>query len=81
VPVVAYNLDGVPELVRHGLDGLLVPAGDTKCLAMAIIKLLRETEVANRMSASSLARSKSEFQLNTCVMKHQDALKLFAKGE
>ena len=81
VPVVAYNLDGVPELVRHGIDGLLVPAADTKCLAMAIIKVLRETKVANKMSASSLSRSRSEFQLNTCVMKHRDALKLFVKGE
>ena len=80
VPVVAYNLDGLPELVRHGQDGLLVPAADTKCLAMAIIKLLRETDVANKMSASALARSKADFQLKTCVMKHRDALRLFMKG-
>lgn len=79
VPVVGYALDGLPELVRHGQDGLLVPIADTKFLAMAIIKLLRETEVANKMSASSLARSQAEFQLNSCVMKHRDALRLFVK--
>jgi glycosyltransferase involved in cell wall biosynthesis len=80
VPVVAFNSDGLPELVRHGQDGLLVPAADMKCLAMAIIKLLRETELANKMSASSLARSKVEFQLHNCVMKHQDAFGLLMKG-
>ena len=80
VPVVAYNLDGVPELVRHGPDGLLVPVADTKFFAMAIIKLLREPEVANKMSASSLARSEAEFQLHSCVMKHRDALRLLMKG-
>ena len=80
VPVVGYALDGLPELVRHGQDGLLVPVADTKLLAVAIIKLLREPEVANKMSASSLARSEAEFQLNSCVMKHLDALRLLMKG-
>jgi len=80
VPVVGYALDGLPELVRHGQDGLLVPIADTKFLSMAIIKLLREPEVANKMSASSLARSEVEFQLNSCVMKHRDALRLLMKG-
>ena len=28
IPVVGYNIGGLPELVRHGLDGLLVPATD-----------------------------------------------------
>lgn len=80
LPVVAFNSDGLPELVRHEQDGLLVPAADMNCLAMAIIKLLRETELANKMSASSLARSKVEFQLHNCVIKHRDAFKLLIKG-
>jgi len=80
VPAVGYALDGLPELVRHGQDGLLVPVADTKFFAMAIIKLLREPEVANKMSASSLARSEAEFQLKSCVMKHRDALRLLMKG-
>jgi glycosyltransferase involved in cell wall biosynthesis len=79
LPVVGYALDGLPELVRHGHDGLLVPTADTKSLAMAIIKLLSDSEVANKMSASSLARSEAEFQLNSCVVKHRDAFRLFTK--
>tara|TARA_B110000008_G_scaffold271681_2_gene303427 strand:+ start:1691 stop:2794 length:1104 start_codon:yes stop_codon:yes gene_type:complete len=76
VPIVAYNIDGLPELVRHGQDGLLVTTADKKQMTNSIIKLLTETKLANKMSASSLARYKSEFQINTCVMKHKDALKL-----
>lgn len=79
VPVVGYALDGLPELVRHGQDGLLVPLADTKSLALAIIKLLKEVEVAQKMSASSLARCRAEFQLNSCVMKHQDIFRQLAK--
>ena len=79
VPIVAYNIDGLPELVRHGQDGLLVPVGDKIQFTNSIIKLLTEKELANKMSASSLARYKAEFQINTCVMKHQDAFKLVEK--
>ena len=80
VPVVGYALDGLPELVRHGQDGLLVPVADTELLAKNIINMLTETEVANRMSASSLAHSVAEFELNSCVKKHWDALELLVKG-
>ena len=80
VPVVGYALDGLPELVRHEQDGFLVPVADTELLAKNIINLLRETEVANRMSTSSLAHSVAEFQLNRCVRKHWDAFELFVKG-
>lgn len=79
VPVVGYALDGLPELVRHDQDGMLVPIADTKSLAMAIIKLLKETEVANKMAASSLTRSHAEFLLDSCVAKHWDALASLAE--
>lgn len=80
VPVVAYNIDGLPELVRHGKDGLLVSTTDTKQLTNSIIRLLRETQIANKMSASSLRRFESKFQINTCVIKHQNAMKLLKKS-
>ena len=79
VPIVAYNIDGLPELVRHEQDGLLVPVADKKQFTNSIIKLLTETQLAKKMSASSLARYKAEFQINTCVMKHQDVFKLVKK--
>jgi len=78
---VAYNIDGLPELVRNGQDGLLVPAADKKKLIISIIKLLTEIKLANKMSASSLARFKSQFQINTCVIKHQNALNFIHNSE
>ena len=80
VPVVGYNLGGLPELVRHNQDGLLVPAADRKALAKAIIRLLMEAKFANKMSASSLLRCSAKFQLDTCVAEHRDTFRLLAKG-
>lgn len=79
VPALAYNIDGLPELVRDGRDGLLVPVSETKQLTSSIIKLLSETQLANKMSASSFKRYKSEFHINTCVIKHHNAFKLLEK--
>jgi glycosyltransferase involved in cell wall biosynthesis len=80
VPVVGYALDGLPELVRHNQDGILVQIADTNSLASAIVKLLKETDVANKMSASALARSHAEFLLEGCVVKHRDALASLEKA-
>jgi glycosyltransferase involved in cell wall biosynthesis len=36
IPVVASRVRALPELVRHGEDGLLVPPGDAAALADAL---------------------------------------------
>lgn len=43
VPVVATRVEGVPEALRDGVDGLLVPPGDVRALADAIERLMRGT--------------------------------------
>jgi GT2 family glycosyltransferase/glycosyltransferase involved in cell wall biosynthesis len=40
VPVVASNLGGMAEMVRHGVDGWLFPSGDARCLAEALQRLV-----------------------------------------
>jgi glycosyltransferase involved in cell wall biosynthesis len=45
LPAVAQHIAGVPEVVRHGITGLLTPAGEIAALAGAIERLLtNETE-------------------------------------
>jgi glycosyltransferase involved in cell wall biosynthesis len=41
-PVVTYELDGAPEVVRAGSSGFLVSAGDIESLAKRTLELLRD---------------------------------------
>ncbi len=40
VPVVASDVEGIPEVLEHGKSGLVVPAGDVKQLAAVIAELI-----------------------------------------
>lgn len=48
-PTIASRVGGVPEVLRDGETGLLVPPGDETALAEAILRLARDPETCRRM--------------------------------
>jgi glycosyltransferase involved in cell wall biosynthesis len=46
IPIVASRVGGIPEIVRDGVNGTLIPAGDPPALAQAVNDLLADTERA-----------------------------------
>jgi len=52
-PVIATAVGGVPELVRDGENGLLVPVGDPEALAAAIRRLVGEPGLRERLAAAA----------------------------
>ncbi|MBU4239935.1 MAG: glycosyltransferase family 4 protein [Actinobacteria bacterium] len=60
-PVVGARAGGIPGLVRDGVDGLLVPFGDRKELALSIRKLLFDREYARELGLAGRKRALSEF--------------------
>ena len=48
-PIVASNVGGIPDLVHHDHNGLLVPPGDEKALAAAILQLIDDPEKAKML--------------------------------
>jgi glycosyltransferase involved in cell wall biosynthesis len=51
VPVVASAAGGLPELVRDGATGLLVPVGDSEALARAVAAVLADPDAARLRAA------------------------------
>lgn len=56
-PVIASRVGALPELVRDGVDGLLVPAGDETALDGALEWLLTDERARSGMSAAARAGS------------------------
>jgi glycosyltransferase involved in cell wall biosynthesis len=65
-PIVASRVGGIPDLVRHGENGLLVPPRDDGTLAESISLLLSNPALAARMGARGRARC-HEFSLPAMV--------------
>jgi len=63
-PVVATNVGGIPELVRHGENGLLVERNDAAAAAGAIQSLLEAPELARRMGRCGRLRIESDFDMD-----------------
>ena len=54
--VVASRVGGVPELVEDGQNGLLVPQGDERALAQALLRLVRDPALNARLGAEGARR-------------------------
>lgn len=57
LPVVATNIPGYREIVRDGVEGLLVPPGDAGALRAAIARLLSDADLAATLGARGRARA------------------------
>ena len=61
VPVVATRVGGIPELIRNGVDGVLVEPGDPHGLADGIEQFLDRRLDWNQVRQSALSRQREEF--------------------
>jgi glycosyltransferase involved in cell wall biosynthesis len=62
-PVVAFDVDGIPEAIVHGETGLLVPHRDSRALASAIARLLDDAPLRRRMGAAGRQRVEQRFNV------------------
>ncbi|WP_051004765.1 glycosyltransferase [Blastococcus saxobsidens] len=59
LPVVATRVGGIPEQVRHGVEGLLVPPRDTHALVAALTTLIEDEERRRRMGLAARDRGQA----------------------
>jgi len=61
LPVVATSVGGVPEVVEHGVTGLLVPSENPSALSDALRSLANDSELRTRLGNSGRKRAIEEF--------------------
>ncbi|HVE79440.1 MAG TPA: N-acetyl-alpha-D-glucosaminyl L-malate synthase BshA [Gemmatimonadaceae bacterium] len=79
VPVVASAAGGLPEVVRDGETGFLLPVGDVEAMASAGAALLRDGERWRAMSARAAADARARFSRDE-IVGHYEALYAEARG-
>jgi N-acetyl-alpha-D-glucosaminyl L-malate synthase BshA len=61
VPVIASRVGGLPEVVRHGVDGYLESLGDIEAMAEDALTLLRDRNLRRSMGAAAQERALTTF--------------------
>jgi glycosyltransferase involved in cell wall biosynthesis len=67
IPVVSSAVGGMPESVRDGENGLLVPPADAPALANAINRLLADPDLCRRLGERGRVIVESEFTVDAMV--------------
>lgn len=62
-PLVTTALGGLSEVVEAGVTGLVVPPNDPAALAAALLRLLQDPALAQRLAAASRAKAEAHFSL------------------
>lgn len=71
VPVVAMAVEGVEEVLRHGVDGFLVDEGDVTALAERVSTLLGDGELRRTMAARA-GETVAEWDRDTMVRQQEE---------
>jgi glycosyltransferase involved in cell wall biosynthesis len=66
-PVVASNVGGIPEMITHERTGLLVPPHDPPALAEAIVRLLRDHQLADTLGRNGHDLIHDRFSIEVMV--------------
>jgi glycosyltransferase involved in cell wall biosynthesis len=67
VPVVASRVGGLPETVRDGQTGLLVPPSDSEALANALVELLSDEPRRREMGTAGRRMVAEEYEWQSCL--------------
>jgi glycosyltransferase involved in cell wall biosynthesis len=71
-PVVTFDLDGAPEVVRDGVSGYLIPPVDTRGIASRTVQLLRDPEQRRIFGEAGRAFAAENFSVERMVERIND---------
>lgn len=63
--VIGTAVDGVPEVIQDGVNGLLVPARDQTALTQALYKLVDDAELRHRFGTAGQEITRTRFSVST----------------
>jgi len=74
VPVIATDVGGTSEVVKHNETGLLIPYGDDKALLTAISRILSEKDLHQSLVTNARRLIEQQFDEEACFLAYERAL-------
>ena len=71
-PVVSTAVGGLPELIEHGVSGMLAPSGDASSLSASLVQLYRNADLRNQMAEVAAGRAQEKFSLQGMLNSYRD---------
>ena len=69
IPVIASDVGGIPDIVKDGYNGILVPEKDVDALANAIIRLIEDKELREKFIKNAKKYIKEKFNWDKIIEK------------
>lgn len=66
-PLVGTRHGGIPEIIKDGVNGFLVPEGDWRSSSEALTKLLLDTGLASKMGQNAFQMARERFSWNAAT--------------
>jgi L-malate glycosyltransferase len=70
-PSVSTRVGGIPEVVEHGVSGILVPFGDITAMASEVEAMLRDPARRSEMGRAAQSRARTLFSADSIVPRYQ----------
>ena len=72
IPIVSTDVGGIPEVIEHGVSGLLAPAGDAGTLAAHLKSLWQNPEQRSQLAENGCQRAVERFSLEQMHRQYVD---------
>ncbi len=71
-PVVAFSVDGVPEIVKDGVNGYVLKPGDKEGFAARVIRILKDPELYKKFAQNASKSIDASFDIHGMVRSQED---------
>ena len=76
LPVIATRHAGIPDVVLHEVSGLLVAERDVEGMAMAMVRVLKDPELARALGTAARSRIRNCFSSSAHIARLNKAIQL-----
>jgi glycosyltransferase involved in cell wall biosynthesis len=72
VPVIASKVGGIPEIIKDGINGFLIPPKNVPLLSEKIYYLLQNQEIAKQLAQEAYHNYLKNFEISIMVNKYEN---------